>query len=119
VPNNWRSGADGILRIARCQSCAYYLHPPRPACPRCYGQTVNFEPVSGEGVVYSWTINRYQWTAQMMPPYVLAEVELVEQKGLCVMTNIVDCDEDSVFVGQSVTVNFERAGESWVPVFRP
>jgi uncharacterized OB-fold protein len=115
----WQSGADGILRIARCQSCGHYLHPPLPACRRCHGQTVRFEPVSGEGSIYSWTINRYQWTAGMEPPYVLAQVELVEQKALLVMTNIVDCNINSVFVGQRVSVQFERAGESWVPVFRP
>jgi uncharacterized protein len=115
----WRSGSDGILRIARCQSCGRYLHPPLPACPRCHGQTVKFEPVSGDGSIYSWTVNRYQWTAGMEPPYILAQVELVEQTGLRVMTNIVECDIDSVFVGQRVRVCFERTGESWVPVFRP
>jgi uncharacterized OB-fold protein len=80
---------------------------------------VRFEPVSGQGSIYSWTINRYQWTAGMEPPYILAQVELVEQKGLLVMTNIVDCDINSVFVGQGVSVQFERAGDSWAPVFRP
>src|ERR1019366_4675146 len=84
----WRSGADGVLRIARCQSCGRYLHPPQPACPRCHGREIRFEPVSGRGVVYSWTINRYQWTPGMPPPYVLAEVELVEQEGLRILTNI-------------------------------
>jgi uncharacterized protein len=115
----WKSGADGILRIARCQTCGRYLHPPLPACPHCHGQTVRFEPVSGEGSIYSWTVNRYQWTAGMEPPYVLAQVELVEQEGLRLMTNIVDCEIDAVFVGQRVWVRFEQAGESWVPVFRP
>src|SRR5271170_7983195 len=100
----WTSGAEGILRIARCQSCGLFLHPPLPACPRCYRQEVEFEPVSGEGVIYSWTVNRYQWTAGMEPPYILAQVELVEQEGLRVMTNIVECDVSSVFVGQRVRV---------------
>jgi len=85
----WLSGADGVLRIARCRSCGWYLHPPLPACPRCHGPDVRFEPVSGRGVVFSWTINRYRWSSGMTPPYVLAEVDLVEQEGLRILTGLV------------------------------
>jgi uncharacterized OB-fold protein len=115
----WRSGADGVLRIARCQACGFYAHPPLPACSRCHSRDLAFEPVSGQGTVYSWTINRYEWNAAMKPPYVLAQVELAEQKGLRLMTNIVDCEPEVVSIGQSVSVRFERAGETWVPVFKP
>jgi uncharacterized OB-fold protein len=113
----WLSGADGVLRIARCQSCGRYLHPPQPACPRCHGQDVLFEPVSGRATVYSFTINRYQWNSGMVPPYVLAEVELVEQEGLHLLTGIVGCDPEVVEIGMPVTVAFERAGDAWIPVF--
>ncbi|MHB8467025.1 MAG: Zn-ribbon domain-containing OB-fold protein [Acidimicrobiales bacterium] len=115
----WRSGADGVLRIARCQACARYLHPPQPICPRCHGRDVRFEPVTGRGHVYSWTVNRYQWSPGMPPPYVLAEVELQEQEGLRILTNIVDCEPDKVTIGMPVSVAFERAGDAWIPVFRP
>jgi uncharacterized protein len=113
----WQSGADGVLRIARCQSCGWYLHPPRPVCPQCRGREVRFEPVSGRGTVYSWTINRYQWNPDMAPPYVLAEVELPEQAGLRILTNIIGCEPAAVAIGMSVTVAFERAGDAWIPVF--
>jgi uncharacterized protein len=113
----WRSGADGVLRIARCRSCGRYLHPPQPSCPRCHGQDVRFEPVSGPGTVYSFTINRYQWDSGMAPPYVLAEVELPEQEGLRLLTGIVGCDPEMVQIGMQVSVSFQRAGEAWIPVF--
>ncbi|HEY3696476.1 Zn-ribbon domain-containing OB-fold protein [Phenylobacterium sp.] len=113
----WRSGADGRLRIARCQACGWYLHPPLPLCPKCRGRDVRFEPVSGRGHVYSWTINRYRWNPGMEPPYVLAQVELVEQPGLMILTNIVGCEPEAVTVGMPVSVAFERAGEAWIPVF--
>jgi uncharacterized OB-fold protein len=113
----WRSGADGVLRIARCQSCGWYLHPPRPACSQCRGREIRFEAVSGQGTVYSWTINRYQWFPGMKPPYALAEVELLEQPGLRLLTNIVGCEPDAITIGMPVTVAFEQVGESWIPVF--
>jgi uncharacterized OB-fold protein len=114
----WTSGADGCLRIAHC-TCGWWLHPPRPICPKCHGTSIAFEPVSGRGTVHSWTINRYPWAAEMPPPYILAEVELAEQDGLRLLSNIVGCGLDEVYTGQAVTVAFEQAGEAWVPVFRP
>jgi hypothetical protein len=93
------------------------LHPPLPVCPKCQGRDVRFEPVSGRGAVYSWTINRYPWSPGMPPPYVVAEVELVEQAGLRILTNIVDGDPNAVSIGMPVHVTFEQAGEAWIPVF--
>lgn len=113
----WRSGADGVLRIARCGACGTYLHPPRPVCPRCRGNDVAFAPVSGKGTVHSFTVNRYQWTPALEPPYVLAEVELAEQPGLRILSAVVDCPIDDVRIGMPVTVGFEPAGEAWIPVF--
>ncbi len=115
----WRSGADGVLRIARCQACGFRLHPPRPVCPKCRGREIAFEPVSGKGEIWSWTVNRYQWSPGMTPPYVIAEVELVEQKGLRILSNIVDCEIDQVRIGMPVTVAFDHVDEAYIPVFRP
>jgi uncharacterized OB-fold protein len=69
--------------------------------------------------VYSWTINRYQWAPELAPPYVLAEVELIEQDGLRILTAIVGCDIDAVEIDMPVTVTFEPAGDAWIPVFTP
>jgi uncharacterized OB-fold protein len=115
----WRSGADGRLRLATCQDCGWRLHPPRPVCPKCRGRDISFEPVSGRGVVYSWTINQYAWFPGMPPPYVVADVELEEQEGLRIMTNIVGGAPEAVRIGMPVSVEFDHVGETWIPVFRP
>jgi uncharacterized OB-fold protein len=115
----WRSGSDGVLRIAQCRNCMHYLHPPMPACPHCHGRIIAFTPVSGRGAVHSYTINRYQWSTPMPPPYVVAEVVLDEQDDLLILTNIVDVAIDDVRIGMPVSVSFEQAGDAWIPVFRP
>lgn len=115
----WTAGAEGVLRIARCGSCGRYQHPPLPICPSCHSGDISFDPVSGRGTVWSWTLNRYQWVPSMPPPYVVAEVELAEQEGLRLLTNLVDCDPSSVRVGMEVSVCFVQAGESFLPLFRP
>ena len=113
----WTGGADGELRICRCQACGWWLHPPQPVCRRCRGRDIVSEPTSGRGTVWSFTINRYPWSAAIRPPYVLADVELEEQAGLRLLTSIVDCAD--VLIGMPVTVRFERAGHAWIPVFAP
>jgi uncharacterized protein len=113
----WRGGAAGELRIQRCQACGWWLHPPRPLCPRCVSRDLEVEVTSGRGTVWSFTVNRYKWTPGLEPPYVIAEVELEEQAGLLLLTAIVDCDK--VTIGMPVHVRFERAGDTWIPVFAP
>jgi hypothetical protein len=115
----WQGGADGRLHITRCGSCGHYLHPPRPACPVCRSRDVHAEPVSGRATVWSYTVNRYPWVPSMPVPYVVAQVELVEQAGLQLLTNIVECDIDAVHIGMKVSVCFARAGDSYIPLFRP
>ena len=113
----WTGGAVGELRIQRCHDCDWWLHPPRPICPRCRGRDLGVELVSGRGTVWSFTTNRYQWISQIEPPYILAEVELEEQAGLRLLTAIVGTDD--VAIGMPVHVTFEQAGDAWVPVFAP
>ncbi len=77
------------------------------------------EVLSGRGVVYAFTINHYRWLPDMEPPYIVAEVDLVEQEGLRLMTNIVDCPLDEVRTGMPVQVVFARHGDVYIPLFRP
>lgn len=114
----WRSGADGVLRIARCAGCGRYQHPPLPVCPSCHGREIVFAPVSGRGTLWSWTVNRYQWVPSMPPPYTVIRVELVEQPGLMLTSNLVDSSADTVRLGLAVEVCFARAGDAYIPLFR-
>jgi len=114
----WASGADGRLRFLRCQDCAYYLHPPGPRCPVCGSTDLAPEPVSGRATVATCTVNHQQW-AVPDDPWVIAIVELVEQEGLRLTTNIVGCPPDEVAIGQEVTVTFEHHDDVWIPVFEP
>ena len=115
----WTSGADGVLRIARCEDCATWLHPPRPVCPSCRSMAIAPVAVSGRGTVHASTINRYQWSPLLDAPYVIAEVDLDDAPGVRLLTSIVECDIDAVAIGMAVEVCFARAGDAWIPLFRP
>ena len=114
----WTSGEDGQLRFLRCQACGFYLHPPLPRCPRCGSRDVAPEPVSGRGTVWSFTVNHHSWDGGT-EPYAIGLVELAEQEGLRLTTNIVGMAAEDVRVGIAVQVVFEQRDEVWFPLFEP
>jgi acetyl-CoA acetyltransferase/uncharacterized OB-fold protein len=115
----WTSGADGRLRIAQCQSCLRYHHPPQPACPACHSMEVAMTPVSGQAVVAGFTVNEHQWLPGFPPPYVVAVVALDEDPSVRLTTNIVGCEPEDVAIGMRVRVVFEQQGDIWFPLFEP
>ena len=115
----WTGGSRGELLIARCQDCLRYLHPPPPVCAQCGGRSIGAEVVSGRATLWSWTMNRYAFSPSMEPPYLVALVELEEQSGLRLVTNIVGCSPDDLSIGMALHVEFEPADDVFVPVFAP
>ena len=119
----WQGGRVGRLVLLRCQSCGYYLHPPSPVCPQDRSKDLVPEPVSGRAAVASFTVNHHPWVPGVELPYVIGIVELVEQTGLRLTTNLVGCEPDAVEVGMPVEVVFEHHedehGDVWLPLFAP
>lgn len=115
----WTGGAEGELRFQRCAECAWFVHPPSPRCPQCLGRTLRPEAVSGRGHVLTFTWNHKAWIPGEEVPYAIAIVELVEQPGLRLMTNVVGCTPETLRVGLPVRVVFEAHGEVHVPLFEP
>lgn len=102
----WQGCARGQLLITRCKACGFYLHPPRPACRRCRSMDVEPVPVSGRGTIHTFTVAHHAFVPGLPVPYVIAIVELDEQAGLRMTTNVVDCDPSEVHIGMRVEVVF-------------
>jgi hypothetical protein len=115
----WTGGEDGELRFWRCQDCQYWIHPPSPICPECHSRRLAPEPVSGRATLHTFTVNHQAWYPGLDPPYVVAIVELPEQAGLRLTTNLVGCDVDDVAIAMDVQVVFERYDDVWLPFFEP
>jgi uncharacterized OB-fold protein len=115
----WQGGRDGKLQFLRCASCGYYIHPPGPVCPSCLSRDVHVDAVSGRGTVFSYTINRQQMGPEPTDPFVIASVEIEEQTGLRITTNIVRCPIEDVTIGLPVAVTFEAIGDIYLPLFVP
>ncbi|WP_458095246.1 Zn-ribbon domain-containing OB-fold protein [Roseomonas sp. WA12] len=108
----WEATAEGRFLIRRCQTCDRAHWYPRPICPHCGGETV-WQEASGRGTIYSYSIMR-----RAPEPYAIAYVRLEE--GTTMMTNIVDCDFDTIRVGLPVRVTFRPSeGGPPMPMFMP
>jgi uncharacterized OB-fold protein len=115
----WTGGEHGRLMIHRCAACSHWIHPPSPICPQCRGRDVSPQAASGRATVATFTVNRQAWRPTMNIPFVVAIVELDEQPGLRLTTNIVNIPPDDVGIGQRVRVVFEQHDDIWLPLFEP
>ena len=118
----WDAAGEGTLAIQCCRDCAYFNHPPRTACDRCLSDALAFEPVSGLGTIWSFTVNHQKSVAgfEASVPYLTALVELDEQPMLLLVTNLPGTSADSASIGQRVRVAFETLDNGLVlPQFVP
>lgn len=115
----WYGGKNGQLFISRCQQCALFIHPTGPVCPHCLSFDVCAEAVSGSAIVSTYTINYQAWYPGLEVPYVIAIVELEEDSGVRLMTNIVNCQPEQVYIGMRVNVLFRQIDDVYLPMFEP
>jgi uncharacterized protein len=93
----WEAAAQGQLLLKKCLDCGEVHYYPRALCPFCGSDRTDWQPASGRGTIYSWSVMRRAET-----PYAIAYVTLDE--GVTMMTNLVDCDLDGIRIGQKVRV---------------
>ncbi|HEY8524645.1 MAG TPA: OB-fold domain-containing protein [Acidimicrobiales bacterium] len=119
----WAAAAEGTLALQHCGACERFVHFPASSCPTCgRGDGLSFEPVSGRGVVYTYSVVHRTFAPGFddRVPYVIAWIDVPEQPGLRVFGNVLDCDPDDVRIGMPVEVCFETIeGFGPVPNFRP
>ena len=118
----WDGCRDHELRLLCCEDCATYVHQPAPMCHACNSTRLQWKRVTGEGEVYSWVvIHHAPATAfQEETPYVIAWIELREQPGLRILSNVVGCPPAQVEAGMRVRVEFRDVEDGVsLPVFTP
>jgi acetyl-CoA acetyltransferase/uncharacterized OB-fold protein len=116
----WTACREGRLEMTRCRTCRWFVHPARPICSRCRSRDLAPETLSGLATVVTYTVNHQRWMPGLEVPYVIAIVELVEQRNLRLTTNIVGCPPEAVHIGMPVKVTFHKASdEITLPRFEP
>lgn len=75
----WDALRDGRFVTSRCRDCGHMTFPPKPVCPECWKNDVEWAELSGLGVLASYT--EVSAAPQMFAheaPYTLCIVDLDE-----------------------------------------
>ncbi len=115
----WRGGEHGRLQFLRCKPCGTWIHPTSPRCPACLGKDLEVAAASGRATVLTFTFNHQPWVPSSDHPYPIAIVEIEEQEGVRLMTNLVNVAPEDVAIGLLVQVVFEPHEDVWIPLFEP
>ena len=107
----WEAARRHELALQHCQACGAYVYYPRALCNHCHSDRLEWRPVSGEGVIYSYTVCHRPAGAAFKErvPYVVALIDLKE--GPRMLTNILTDQPGQVRIGRHVRVAFEDLSE--------
>lgn len=117
----WAACNEERLVMQRCAACARLRWHPAPLCTHCQHTESTWDELSGRGEVYSYTVITHPVhpAASARVPYIVVEIELEEQAGLRMISNLVEIEADAVTIGMPVEVAYEThlSGQK-LPVFR-
>jgi hypothetical protein len=116
----WDAAQREELQIQRCRPCDSFYFYPRPFCPACFSEDVEWARTSGRATLVSYVINHRPvpgW--EQDAPYAIAIVELEE--GPRMATNIVGVANttDNLVLDMALEVCFVEQSGVKVPKFRP
>jgi uncharacterized OB-fold protein len=112
----WQATRERRLAIQTCEACGSLQHPPGLMCRRCGGSELGWRDVSGRGELYSFTVSEQSFVPGFEDalPLPIGLVEIVEQSGVRLLTNLLVDDVESLRVGIALRVVFEPIADGYV-----
>jgi uncharacterized OB-fold protein/acyl dehydratase len=115
----WEGVEKGHFLIQRCEECGVVRSPPRPMCGECQSTKWDSIPARGEGTVYSYVVIHYPEVPGYEYPLAIAVVDL-EEDGIRFVSNVVDCDPESVHIGMKVQAEIREMDPGFeMVIFKP
>jgi len=115
-----RAAATGRLHLQRCDSCGAWRHPPRVLCAGCGSDAASFQPVSGRGTVFTWTVTHQALDPAFADHVPYAVVVVALEEGPRVVGNLIGADPAELRLDLPVEVVLDRRSDAVALVdFRP
>jgi uncharacterized protein len=122
----WAGTREQKYLVQWCSACATPIFYPREVCPSCLSaESLAWRESSGRGTVYAASVQHRAANPTMADrvPYVVALVEVDAGDGAStvrVMSNVINCDAESVRVGDAVSITWEALSDGrHLPQFEP
>jgi uncharacterized OB-fold protein len=114
----WTAAAEGRLLVEHCDACGADSFPPRGMCRSCRSRDIGWVEVTGQGTVYSFTVNHQRWLPDLEVPYAVVLIEFADHPGVRVAGRIRGVAPGDVRIGMTVAVGFEPGpGDVAIPSF--
>jgi len=116
----WDAAKDGKLLIKKCNACNEFHFYPRPFCPKCWSDDVEWYEASGRATLYTWSVVHRNDLPPFHErvPYVAAVVDLDE--GPRMMTNVIECEFDALEIGMALeAVYYPTSEDVTIVQFKP
>lgn len=103
----WQATKDHELRIPRCTECRRWIFPIAPMCQNCWSEALQWERLSGRGVVSSWVVFHRAFDPAFAGevPYAVVQVDLEE--GIRFVSNLIDVAPNDIEAGLPVEAFFD------------
>ena len=90
----WEAAKQQRLLIRHCLACGAFSYYPRPFCPRCWSERVEWHEASGQATLYTWSVihSSDQPPFRDRVPYVAAIVDLPDK--VSVRCTLIDVEPD-------------------------
>lgn len=116
----YRQLAQTGLHFQRCANCDRWRHPPRVRCASCGSGDWTWEPSSGRGRLFSWTVTHQPLHPDFADhvPYAVVVVELDE--GPRIVCSVRDLPNDELALDLPVEIGVTvLSDELALPYARP
>lgn len=114
----WAATVERRLVLPHCPDCDRLHYPPTPRCPDCLRPLTRWRQLSGRAAVYSWTEVHAGLVPGIPGPYVVVEVEPVEQPGLLMTSTLVGSGRPTLGESVELTWSAPYANGTHLPCFR-
>ena len=105
----WEGCKEHKLLIQRCGQCGAYRHNPTPVCSQCLSFKHSFVESTGAGEVWSFIIvpHAVHPAVRGSVPYNAAIVQLNDCGGVKLTSNVINCENEDLYIGMPVKVAWE------------
>jgi uncharacterized protein len=111
----WDGLRQGKILWPKCKNCGKFHWYPLPVCPFCHSADINWQPITSQARVYSWTCVRWNLSPEYAKhmyeqtgPYIVALVEFDEAPNFRLPTNLIECEPEDVKIGMPLDPVFYR-----------
>ena len=115
---------DGLkghrLLFQRCVTCQTLRHYPRPVCDNCFSSEYDWLEATGQGKVYSWTVNHHAFhhAFKNEVPFITVTVDMEE--GVRMQAPLTIKEPKLLSIGLAVRVMYDDINKDLtLPRFHP